>query len=149
MRKPLALVGVLVAAFATAFLVAPSADAASSAIKFRKIQYNPPGTDTSAKLNQEWVKLKNTSSSRTINIGGWKLHDKYKNHKYTFPSTKLSPGETVKVHTGSGTRQSGHRYWGKNWYVWNNGLDTATLRRQGVIKDRCGWTSTGNGVKYC
>lgn len=142
-------IGALAAAalFAT-FAVAPPAGAASSAIKFTRIQYSPPGDDTTSKLNQEWVKLRNTSSSRTINIDGWRLSDG-EGHKYFFPSTKLSPGEAVRVHTGSGSNSHGHRYWGKGWYVWNNDGDTATLRKSGEIKDRCGWSSTGDGDVSC
>jgi hypothetical protein len=149
MRKPLAFMGVLAATFAAVFAVAPSANAAPSAIKFTTIQYSPPGSDTADKLNQEWVKLKNTSSSRTINIGGWKLHDTGQDHEYFFPSTRLSPRETVKVHTGTGSSSPGHRYWNLDNYVWNNDGDKATLRKSGVIKDRCGWSSDTDGLISC
>ena len=41
------------------------------------------------------------------------------------------------------------RYWGSDWYVWNNTGDTAKLRRKnGTLADKCSW-GDGDGVKNC
>jgi len=40
----------------------------------------------------------------------------------------LEPGESITIHTGSGTDTETDLYWGQESAVWNNDGDTVTLR---------------------
>ena len=141
---------VLVACLVTALsLIALPANAAS-AIQFRKIQYDPSGSDvpaTNYQLNREYVTITNTGTT-TRTLTGWTVCD-LANHVYTFPSFKLGAGKSVRVHTGKGTNSSTDLYWGKGWYVWNNTGDKATSRdSSGALKDTYSW-GDGSGIRYC
>jgi hypothetical protein len=147
----------LAAIFGSATLIAPfavSAQAATTAtagqIQFRLIQYNTPGSDlpvTKAKLNQEFVTLKNTGTT-SRNLTGWTVED-LAGHVYKFGSFTLKAGSKVVIHTGSGTNNSTNRYWGRGYYVWNNTGDTAKLHNaSGKWKDSCSW-GNGPGSLYC
>jgi len=130
-------------------LIALPANAAS-AIQFRKIQYDPSGSDTPAtnyQLNREYVTMTNTGTT-TRTLTGWTVRD-LANHVYTFPSFKLGPGKSVRLHTGKGTNDSSNLYWGRGWYVWNNTGDKATSRdSSGALRDTCTW-GDGSGIRYC
>jgi hypothetical protein len=94
---------VLVACLVTALsLIALPANAAS-AIQFRKVKYDPSGSDvrTNYQLNREYVTITNTGTT-TRTLTGWTVRD-LANHVYTFPSFKLDPGKSVILHTGKGT----------------------------------------------
>jgi len=124
--------------------------AAAPAVSISKIYYDSPGSDKGANtsLNGEYVTLKN-STTKTQTITGWTVRDAA-NHVYTFPTTKIAAGGTIKVHTGKGTNSGAHRYWGKSWYVWNNDKDTATLRTgSGSTVDTCSYNSTRADYKNC
>jgi hypothetical protein len=142
--RVLALLGVL-----AALLVVAAPAEAASALQFRRFPANTPGSDlptTNAKLNAEYIQVKNTSSSKTVQLRGWTLKDS-QGHLYRFPTTTLRPGVTVYVHTGSGADRYGHRYMNRGYYIWNNTGDTTTLRAGTTIKDRCrfpGGTSAFN-----
>src|SRR5690348_13153672 len=120
-------------------------------IQFRLIQYNTPGPDlpvTNAKLNKEFVTLKNTGTT-SRNLTGWTVED-LAGHVYTFGSFTLRPGWKVRIHTGRGTNTSTNRYWGRRAYVWNNDGDKAKLHTAaGTWKDSCAWGSGGPGFLYC
>src|SRR6266576_3330080 len=116
-----------IASIALILPFAANAQAATAGqIQFRLIQYNTPGPDlpvTNAKLNKEFVTLKNTGTT-SRNLTGWK----------------------VVIHTGKGTNTSTDRYWGRGYYVWNNTGDKAKLHNsRGTWKDSCSW---GNGPGY-
>ncbi|MPY85780.1 MAG: lamin tail domain-containing protein [Actinophytocola sp.] len=122
---------------------------AAGAVVIYKVRYDSPGSDTgnNVSLNAEFVVLKNTSG-KTRYLKGWKLRD-VAGHVYTFPATKIKPGRTMRVHTGTGSNDGNDRYWGSDWYVWNNTGDTAKLRRKnGTLADKCSW-GDGDGVKNC
>lgn len=126
-----------------------AAPSASAAIVFTRIQYNSPGVDngSNASLNAEWATVKNTGK-RAVQLRRWKVRDRA-GHTYTFGLLRLRPGRTVRLHTGSGTNTAAHRYWGQDWYVWNNTGDTAVLRdRRGRLRDRCTW-GDGPGTIDC
>jgi hypothetical protein len=147
---PMHIRALLVACLVTALsLIALPANAAS-AIQFRKIQYDPSGSDlpaTNYQLNREYVTITNTGTT-TRTLTGWTVRD-LANHVYTIPSFKLGPGKSVRLHTGKGTNTSTDLYWGKGWYVWNNTGDKATSRdSSGALKDTCTW-GDGSGIKYC
>ncbi|MDZ7702499.1 MAG: lamin tail domain-containing protein [Halobacteriales archaeon] len=90
------------------------------------IQADAPGDDND-NLNGEYVVFANAGDA-TLELGGWTLADDA-GHVYTFPDgTSLEPGATVTVHTGSGTDNATHLYWGAGGAVWNNGGDTVVVR---------------------
>ena len=88
----------------------------------------------------------------TVNrsLGNWTVRD-VNGHVYKFPTFTIKPGYAVTLHTGSGTNNSTHVYWGMGNYVWNNAGDTAYLRNSsGTLQDSCKFTSSsGNGYLYC
>ena len=119
-------------------------------IQINEIYYNSPGTDTgsNSSLNAEWVRLYNTSSSR-ITLTNWTLRDAA-GHVFTFGTYTLGAHSYVKIHTGHGTRTQTDRYWNRNWYIWNNTGDTATLRDSaGGSVDSCHYTGTSAGYVFC
>jgi hypothetical protein len=99
---------ILAALFGSAALMIPFATSAQAAtagqIQFRLIQYNTPGPDlpvTNAKLNQEFVTLKNTGTT-SRNLTGWTVED-LAGHVYTFGrfTRRVQP-----VHATSASRRS-------------------------------------------
>jgi hypothetical protein len=137
--------------FAPSVQAATSAQAAAAGqIQFRLIQYNTPGSDlpvTNAKLNQEFVTLKNTGTT-SRDLTGWTIED-LAGHVYTFGHFTLKPGWKVVIHTGKGANSSANRYWGRGYYVWNNTGDKAQLHNAaGRWKDSCSW-GNGPGSLYC
>jgi Lamin Tail Domain len=129
-------------------LTALQANAAGS-IQFRQVYYDSPGTDrgSNSSLNAEYVTIKNTGST-TRTLTGWTVRDPA-HHVYTFPSFRLKPGKSVKLHSGKGTDTGSNLYWGRGWYVWNNTGDKAILRSSGgTLKDSCKW-GDGAGYKNC
>jgi hypothetical protein len=135
---------------AAAILVALSLTPVSfGAIRIAKIYFDSPGSDngSNSSLNAEWIKIKNTGS-RAKQLEGWKIRDA-SGHVYRFGTFKLRAGRAVMVHTGSGSNTGRHRYWGQDWYVWNNDGDTATLKKpSGTVADRCSYSGTGD-FKVC
>ena len=78
-------------------------------------------------LDDEYVTLKNTGSS-AVNLSGWTVSDEA-DHTYTFSSgVSLGAGETITLHTGSGSDSASDVYWGRSSAVWNNGGDTVYVR---------------------
>ena len=68
---------------------------------------------------------------------------------YKFGTLKLSPGATVKLHTGRGTNTGAHRYWASRYYIWNNDGDKAILKNAaGTTVDTCRFGGAGSSV-YC
>jgi micrococcal nuclease len=81
-------------------------------------------------LNDEYVTIENTGGD-TVDLSGWTVTDEA-GKTYTFPSgVSLSPGESVTLHSGSGTDTSTDRYWDAGSPVWNNGGDTVTVSNDG------------------
>ena len=123
---------------------------ATGGVKIVQIYFDSPGSDTgsNASLDAEWVKVKNVTGSRRT-ITGWTLRDAA-NHVYRFGTTTIGAGATLRVHTGRGRKNATNRYWGQDWYIWNNTGDTATLRNaRGTLVDRCHYTSASDPVANC
>jgi hypothetical protein len=138
----------LVVGAAAATLVASPAEAATPALHFSYALPNSPHADygSNTSLNAEWIRIKN-SASHSVNLSGYTVRDRV-NHVYRFGSYTLHAGESVTIHTGRGTSTHANRYWGKRWYVWNNGGDEAWLKTSGgTTKDTCSWRRVGNGVR--
>jgi len=130
-------------------LPATSAEAATSVLRFSKVYYNSPGSDTgsNSSLNGEWIRITNYGSGKH-SLTGWTVRDK-QNHVYKFGTFTLSAGSSVTLYTGAGTNSWNKRYWHSAYYIWNNTGDTAYLRdASGTSKDSCSWGSTG-ASKYC
>jgi Lamin Tail Domain len=115
------------AAFLSILLLAP---AASAAVTISFVQYDSPGNDTgsSASLNAEYVMIEN-NGSRPIQLTNWTLRDRA-SHVYHFAYYVLRPHRSVRVHTGTGNDHIVHLYQDSDSYIWENGGDTATLRRR-------------------
>jgi Lamin Tail Domain len=133
-------------------IFAAPVQAAPSKIQISKVKFDSTGNDlpvTNAKLNDEYVVIKNTDTVDRV-LTGWTLVDE-SNHWYTFPTTTLKSGRTLAVHTGSGDDNSQHKYQDRRYYIWNNTHDTAYLRNaNGGLADSCGWkTSDPGNVKIC
>jgi hypothetical protein len=146
-----AILAALLGAVALIFPFALGAQAATAGqIQFRLIQYNTPGSDlpvSNAKLNEEFVTLKNTGTT-SRNLTGWTVED-LAGHVYTFGPFTLKPGSKVVIHTGKGRNTATDRYWGRSYYVWNNTGDKAKLHNAaGRSKDSCSW-GDGSGSLYC
>jgi len=127
---------------------AAPAYAATPAVSFTKIYFDSPGKDTgsNSSLNNEWVRLTNTSKS-AVQLKGWTIRDR-SNHVYTFKASySLKPAARVYVHTGRGTNgkpDGNDLYWGSRAYIWNNTGDTATLKNaSGKTVDTCKFGSKG------
>ncbi len=125
---------------------------AAPAMQITKVYYNSPGSDTGSNtsLNGEWVRIKNTAStSRTIT--GWTLRDATTIHVYTFPTTTVAAGASIYVYTGVGSNTSTKRYWGRDWYVWNNsGEEKVRLSNaNGTLIDSCDYTGSSTGYTTC
>jgi hypothetical protein len=123
---------------------------ASAAVKITKIYADSPGSDggSNKSLNAERVVIRNTGSS-AVQLKGWTLRDSA-SHVYGFGSFSLGAGKTVAIHTGDGGNNKLHRYWGQEWYVWNNAGDTAILRRSsGALADKCSYTASEADAASC
>ncbi|WP_336329495.1 lamin tail domain-containing protein [Haloarcula sp. CGMCC 1.2071] len=77
-------------------------------------------------LNDEYVVFRN-AGAEPLEMGGWMVADEA-DHTYTVPDGfTLEPGDTVTLHTGSGTDTDTDLYWGSGRPIWNNGGDTVTV----------------------
>ena len=135
------------AGFALALTAMPAQ--AAPAVRFTKAQYNSPGSDTGSNysLNAEWIRITNNRSTDVV-LTDWRIKDRT-GYTYTFPSFTLRKGDSVRVHTGSGSDSRTDLYWDRDWYVWNNTGDKAYLRKPDrTTHDTCEW-GNGSGVKYC
>lgn len=143
-----ALVPLALAAGSIATAAQPAS--AASAVQILKVKYDSTGSDngSNASLNDEWVMLKNTSSTSRV-LTGWTVKDKT-GYTFTFPTFTLKAGATVTVRTGKGSATSTQRYYNRTWYVWNNTGDTAYLRsKAGTLQDSCSWSAVGTGSTGC
>ncbi|MFJ2894848.1 lamin tail domain-containing protein [Streptomyces sp. NPDC087218] len=133
------------------FVTAPASAAPHQAgLHLGKIQYDSPGKDnrSNTSLNAEWVDIHNNGRSK-LQLKGYKLKDDT-GYTYTFGSYTIGAGKTVKVHTGRGKNASGHVYWNRGSYVWNNTGDKARLiKPNGKLQDSCSWTRSSKGTKNC
>ncbi len=70
-------------------------------------------------------------------LRGWGISDAA-GHVNRFQRFRLRAGRTVTIHTGDGTDTAANLYWDSRNYIWNNGEDTARLRRpNGALADSC------------
>ncbi|MBD0839525.1 lamin tail domain-containing protein [Streptomyces sp. TRM68416] len=142
-----------VAAGTLAVLTAVPAQAAeyTSALKLKGIQYDAPGRDsnncTTGNTHQEYVTIKNYSSTKTVNLKGYVVKDAA-GHKFTFPANHyLEPGDYVKLRGGHGTDSDAKNvvYRDNCNFVWNNDKDTVFLKKpSGAGADTHAYTKGGS-----
>src|SRR5262245_28445426 len=146
--RPGTFAAALISAALVGTLVASPADAAGPA-KLGRIQYDSPGSDrgSNASLNAEWATIAN-KGAKTRTLTGWTLRDTA-GHVFRFPTFKLKPGKSVRIHTGRGSNDANDLYWRQDWYVWNNDGDKAILKNKaGTKADSCSW-GDGPGATNC
>ncbi|WP_123623324.1 lamin tail domain-containing protein [Halorubrum sp. CSM-61] len=77
-------------------------------------------------LNDEYVVFENTGNE-TLDLSGWTIEDEA-GQRYTVPEGfELAAGDTVTLHTGSGTSTTTELYWGSGSPIWNNDGDTVIV----------------------
>jgi hypothetical protein len=77
--------------------------------------------------NSEYVEYIN-SGSGPLDLTGWTVSNK-RGTTYTFPEGfSLDPDTTVRLYTGTGTETSDRLYWGQSGEVWDDRIDTMTVR---------------------
>lgn len=125
--------------------------AAAYPTQLGRIQYDTRGPDlpvSNARLNGEYVTI-TLHGTASRNLQGWALYDA-SGHAYTLPSVYLSPGRSLRVHTGPGRNTAADLYAGYRYYIWTNTGDRARLRdSRGHLIDECGWRSAGAGYTTC
>lgn len=99
---------------------------AADCVTVMRFQWDPQGNDND-RLNEEFVTFRNACSS-AVQMTDWTVTDAGTS-RYTFPDRTLQPGQTVTLHTGSGTATATDLYWGRtSRAVWNNDGDALHLR---------------------
>lgn len=117
---------------ALAVLTATPAWAAeySSALKIRGVQYDAPGRDSNrcstGNTDEEYLTIKNYSSSATVNLKGYVVKDATGN-RFTFTAShSLQPGDYIRLRGGHGTDSDKNNvvYRDNCNFIWNNDQDT-------------------------
>jgi competence protein ComEC len=99
--------------------------ATDSALVVAEIHEDADGDDRS-NLNDEYIVLRNDGET-SLDLSGWTVRDEA-DHTYTFPDGfTLAPGDSVTLHTGSGTDSETDLYWGAGSPIWNNAGDTIII----------------------
>ncbi|MEU0029206.1 lamin tail domain-containing protein [Streptomyces sp. NPDC006335] len=146
-------IAVAAAAGALTVLAAVPAHAAeySSALKIKGVQYDAPGRDSNScatgNTDEEYLTIKNYSSSATVNLKGYVVKDAAGN-KFTFTKNHtLQPGDYVKLRGGRGTDSDGSNVVYRNNcnFMWNNDKDTIYLYKpSGAHADTHAYTKSAN-----
>ncbi|MFI1966352.1 lamin tail domain-containing protein [Streptomyces pathocidini] len=111
-------------------------------VTIRKILVDPGiGTDPTSEV----VQLHNDGDS-DVDLTGWVLKDTRTHaefpYTFRFPHVVLNPDDDISVHTGTGTDDPHHLFWGMANAVWNNSGDEALLiDASGGEVDRKAWDS--------
>ena len=90
----------------------------------------PTNGDTSEPRESSITELTaaDTQGDGPVDLSGYTLRDEGP-HLYTFGAVVLSPGATVRIHSGRGSDTAAELYWGlAGDAVWNNDGDAAYLR---------------------
>ncbi|KMS77088.1 hypothetical protein ACM01_00085 [Streptomyces viridochromogenes] len=142
-----------VAAGALAALSAAPAQATeySSALKIKGIQYDAPGRDSNScstgNTDEEYLTIKNYSSSATVNLKGYLVKDKTGNRFKFTANHYLQPGDHVKLRGGNGTDSDTHNvvYRDNCNFMWNNDKDSIYLYKpSGAGADSHSYTKSAN-----
>lgn len=84
-----------------------------------------PIGDDDANINAEYVRIQNRSATTSVSLDGWWLSDAgAKPLRYHFPAgTRLGPGQTLTVHTGSGSNSGLNFYRGLSGTQFENSVN--------------------------
>ena len=97
----------------------------SGALTVEQIHADAEG-DERENLNDEYVVFRN-SGDESLDFSGWTVRDAA-GQTYTVPDgVTVDAGETITLHTGSGTDTATDLYWGSGSPIWNNAGDTLTV----------------------
>ncbi|GAB3952973.1 lamin tail domain-containing protein [Streptomyces sparsus] len=123
----------------------------SSALKVRGVQYDAPGRDSnscsSGNTRDEYLTIKNYSSSATVNLRGYVVKDAAGNRFVFTRSHSLQPGDYVKLRGGRGTDSDKYNVVYRNNcnFIWNNDKDTVLLHKpSGSRADVHAYTKSAN-----
>ncbi|WP_328551788.1 lamin tail domain-containing protein [Streptomyces sp. NBC_00358] len=123
----------------------------SSALKIKGVQYDAPGPDSnscsSGNSRDEYLTIKNYSSTATVNLKGYVVKDATGN-KFTFPANHyLEPGDYIKLRGGHGTDSDARNvvYRQNCNFIWNNDKDSIYLyKSSGARADVHSYTKSAN-----
>ncbi|WP_405915221.1 lamin tail domain-containing protein [Streptomyces sp. NBC_00728] len=123
----------------------------SSALKIKGVQYDAPGRDSnscsSGNSRDEYLTIKNYSSTATVNLMGYVVKDATGN-KFTFPANHyLEPGDYIKLRGGHGTDSDARNvvYRQNCNFIWNNDKDSIYLyKSSGARADVHSYTKSAN-----
>ncbi|MGW8226780.1 MAG: lamin tail domain-containing protein [Anaerolineales bacterium] len=95
------------------------------------------GFQASHDPEEDYVQLKNITSS-TIDMTGWWMKAENQSNRYNFPSNfKLGAGQIVNVRSGVGTNSATNLYIGLPYSLWTVAGNCAYLRNQdGILEDK-------------
>ncbi|MGW9498999.1 lamin tail domain-containing protein [Streptomyces prasinus] len=153
MRTRSVLAAAVTAGTLTALVPTVSAQAAeySSALKVRGIQYDAPGRDSNScstgNTDQEYLTIKNYSSSATVNLKGYVVKDAAGNRFAFTANHYLQPGDYIKLRGGHGSDSDAKNvvYRDNCNFLWNNDKDTIYLYKpSGSRADVHSYTKRGN-----
>ncbi|AZP22125.1 lamin tail domain-containing protein [Streptomyces aquilus] len=123
----------------------------TSALKIRGVQYDAPGRDSNncatGNTDEEYVTIKNYSSTKTVNLKGYWVEDAAGNHFEFTANHYLQPGDYVKLRGGHGTDSDAKNvvYRDNCNFLWNNDKDTIYLfKPAGSRADVHSYTKSGS-----
>lgn len=123
----------------------------SSALKIKGVQYDAPGRDSNScstgNTDEEYLTIKNYSSSATVNLKGYLVKDKTGNRFEFTANHYLQPGDYVKLRGGNGSDSDTHNvvYRDNCNFLWNNDQDSIYLYKpSGAGADSHSYTKSGN-----
>jgi hypothetical protein len=124
----------------------------SSALKIKGIQYDAPGRDSNncstGNTDEEYLTIKNYSSSSTVNLKGYVVRDASSTNKFVFTANHyLQPGDYVKLRGGNGTDSDSRNvvYRDNCNFLWNNDKDSVKLYKpSGAGADSHAYTKSGS-----
>jgi micrococcal nuclease len=100
-------------------------------------QFDAPGDDR-LNLNEEYVCFTN-QGDQPVDMTGWSVN-KRPDTWYTFPEFILSPGASVRLHTGTEVNTATDLYWGNSKAIWRNIHDSVYLYdAAGKLMDEHSW----------
>ncbi len=123
----------------------------TSALKIRGVQYDAPGSDSNScstgNTDEEYLTVKNYSSTRTVNLKGYVVEDAVGNFFEFTANHYLQPGDYVKLRGGNGSDSDAKNvvYRDNCNFIWNNDKDTIYLYKpSGSRADVHSYTKSGS-----
>ncbi|MCD0448955.1 lamin tail domain-containing protein [Actinocorallia sp. API 0066] len=108
---------------------------AEPSVRIERVHHSPRGSGGT------WVELRNHAKTAR-DLRGWRLQAGG-GSAYEFGPLRLRPGESVRVHTGSGSDSRTDVYWGRGSPVLPEGGATVTLRTPRAAVDACRYPGGG------